>query len=108
MNKILIAEDESAIANLIRAALDELDECAAGASDVESEVLSAALKDCIHRFLRGLPARKRDVFLRRYFYVEPTAAIAKRYGLREGNVLMILSRTRKELRDHLKREGFLE
>ena len=92
----------------LQLALDELDECAAGASDVESEVLSAALKDCIHRFLRGLPARKRDVFLRRYFYVEPTAAIAKRYGLREGNVLMILSRTRKELRDHLKREGFLE
>ena len=92
----------------IQLALDELAECVAANSDVESEVLSEELKRYIDRFLRELPEQKRNVFLRRYFYVEPTSAIAKRYGLKESNVLMILSRTRSELKQHLKKEGYLE
>lgn len=92
----------------IQLALDELEECVAARSDVESEVLTEELKRCIGRFLRELPEQKRNVFLRRYFYVESTAAIAKRYGLKESNVLMILSRTRSELKQHLKKEGYLE
>lgn len=92
----------------IQLALDELEECVAANSDVETEVFSEEMKRCIGSFLRGLPEQKRDVFLRRYFYVEPTAAIAKRYGLKESNVLMILSRTRKELKNYLEKEGFLE
>jgi len=92
----------------IQLALDELDECVAAKSDVEAEVFSEELKRCINSFLQGLPEQKRDVFLRRYFYVESAGAIAKRYGLKESNVLMILSRTRKELKNYLEKEGFLE
>lgn len=92
----------------IQLALDELEECVAASSDVEADLFSEEMKRCIDGFLRGLPEQKRDVFLRRYFYVEPTAGIAKRYGLKEGNVLMILSRTRRELKNYLEKEGFLE
>ena len=92
----------------IQLALDELEECVAANSDVEAELFSEEMKRCIDSFLRGLSEQKRDVFLRRYFYVESTAAIAKRYDLKESNVLMILSRTRKELKNHLEKEGFLE
>ena len=92
----------------IQLALDELEECVAARSDVEAEVFSEEMKRCINSFLCGLSEQKRDVFLRRYFYVEPTADIAKRYGLKESNVLMILSRTRKELKNYLEKEGFLE
>ena len=92
----------------IQLALDELEECVAAKSDVEAELISGEMQRCIDSFLRGLPEQKRDVFLRRYFYVESTAVIAKRYDLKESNVLMILSRTRKELKSHLEKEGFLE
>ena len=92
----------------IQLALDELEECVAARSDVEAEVFSEEMKRCINSFFCGLSEQKRDVFLRRYFYVEPTADIAKRYGLKESNVLMILSRTRKELKNYLEKEGFLE
>ena len=92
----------------IQLALDELEECAAPGSDVEAEVISEELKRSMNRFLRELPEQKRDMFLRRYFYVETTGTIAERYGLKESNVRMILSRTRKELKRHLEQEGFLE
>lgn len=48
----------------------------------------------------------RNVFLRRYFFTEPVAEIARRYGLTENNVMVILSRTRKKLKKHLIKEGF--
>ena len=95
-------------AGAIQLALDELEECIPAGSDVEGEVLSQELKRGIDSFLRGMSEQKRDVFLRRYFYVESTAVIAKRYGLKESNVLMILSRTRKEMKNYLEKEGFLE
>lgn len=91
----------------LQLALDELEECVPASADVEGEVLSQELKRGINAFLQGISEQKRDVFLRRYFYVESTGAIAARYGLKEGSVLMILSRTRKELKTYLEKEGFL-
>ena len=52
-------------------------------------------------------ALDRDLFLRRYFYVESAAAIAKRYGLGRERVSMRLLRTRKKLKAHLTKEGYL-
>lgn len=92
----------------IQLALDELEECVPAGADVEGEVLSQELRRCMDSFLNGLAEQKRDVFLRRYFYVESAEAIAKRYGLKKSNVLVILSRTRKELKSYLEKEGFLE
>lgn len=91
-----------------RLALDELEECVAGGADVEDELITGEMKASMDAFLRGLPERKRDIFLRRYFYLEPASSIAGRYGLRESSVLMTLSRTRKALRRHLEKEGYLE
>jgi len=45
--------------------------------------------------------------VRRYFFTEPVAVIAKRYTLTENNVMVILSRTRKKLKTHLIKEGFI-
>ena len=60
----------------------------------------------MHRFLCSIPARDSDIFLRRYFFVESTDAIARRFGISRANVLTVLSRTRKKLRTHLESEGF--
>lgn len=91
----------------INLVLDELADCLAGGTNVEAEYEVKELEQCIRRFVRGLPERDGNVFVRRYFFTEPVAAIAKRYGLTESNVTVILSRTRKKLRLKLAREGYL-
>ena len=87
--------------------LDELADCLAGETDVEREYEGGELEQCIRRFVRGLPERDGNVFVRRYFFTEPVAAIAERYELTENNVMVILSRTRKKLRLRLAKEGYL-
>lgn len=87
-------------------ALGELEDFLADTREVEDEAARAAFADCLNRFLRGLPARECHIFLRRYFYVETTGEIARRYGMKEANVLLILSRTRAKLRTHLEQEGY--
>lgn len=87
--------------------LDELADCLAGETDVEREYEGRELEQCIRRFVRGLPERDGNVFVRRYFFTEPVAAIAERYELTENNVMVILSRTRKKLRLRLAKEGYL-
>ena len=86
--------------------LDELAECLAGESDVTSEYEAKELGQCIRRFVRSLPERDSNVFVRRYFFTEPVAEIAKKYGLTENNVMVILSRTRTKLKTYLIKEGF--
>lgn len=87
-------------------ALDEIDEFIAGSSDVASELERAELMKAMNTFLRTLPVRECNIFIRRYFYVDSIAAIAEKYRLRESNVLMILSRTRKQLKNYLEGEGY--
>ena len=87
--------------------LDELGECVAGGSDVETAYEAAELEQCICRFVRTLPERDRNVFVRRYFFTEPIPAIAERYGLTVNNITVILSRTRKKIKVELTKEGYL-
>ena len=87
--------------------LDELSECLANETDVEAAYEGKELEQCIRYFVRALPEREGNVFVRRYFFTETVAEIAKRYGLTENNVMVILSRTRKKLKAELKKEGYL-
>lgn len=86
--------------------LDELAECIAHESDTENEYMAKELEQCIRLFVRELPERDGNVFVRRYFFTEPVSVIAKRYSMTENNVMVILSRTRKKLRAHLCKEGY--
>ena len=88
-------------------AIEELEECVAGSSDTEEGAMTEALQQGIRAFVRGLPTRDGDVFLRRYFFTESIAEIAAEYGLSQGNVSVILTRTRKKLRDYLEQEQLL-
>lgn len=87
--------------------LEELAECLSTGQDLEAMYEGRELRQCIRRFVSRLPERDGNVFARRYFYTEPVAAIAQRYGLTENYVMVILSRTRKKLKRELKREGYL-
>ena len=87
--------------------LDELGECLGGGADAEAAYEAKELRQCIRCFVRALPEREGNVLVRRYFFVESVADIAKRYGLSENNVMVILSRTRRKLKAHLLKEGYL-
>ena len=89
------------------AVLDELAEVVAGTSDPEGEVVAGELREKIDGFVRTLGEREANLFIRRYFYAEPVEEIAVRYGLTQGNVSVILHRTRNKLRAYLEKEGLL-
>lgn len=88
-------------------ALDELGECLGGGAEAEAACEAKELGQCVRRFVRALPEREGNVLVRRYFFAESAADIARRYGLSENNVMVILSRTRKKLKAHLLKEGYL-
>lgn len=88
-------------------ALDELGECIALNSSPEETVDTKELGQAITAFLKNEPAMRRNVFLRRYFYMEELPAIAKYYGLTESNVRTMLSRTRQKLKKYLQQEGYM-
>ena len=64
-----------------------------------------AVRDALNRFLRQLPADKRRMFIRRYWYGDTIAAIATDSHATESAVKMTLSRTRGELKTFLEKEG---
>ena len=86
--------------------LDELEETVAGQQNVEDLVTAKELRLTIDAFVRALPEREGNVFIRRYFYTEAVDAIAKRYGLSANNVSVMLNRTRKKLKNHLLEAGY--
>lgn len=88
-------------------ALEELGECVSSEDTPETAVSAKELERKITAFLKTEPARRRNVFLRRYFYLEDIPAIAHRYDLTETNVRMMLSRTRQKLKKYLTQEGYI-
>ena len=91
----------------MQAVLDELAEVIADPSDVEDALDAHELSETVRQFIRELPEREGDVFLRRYFFSESMEEIAGAYGITVNNTAVILSRTRKKLRLRLIREGYL-
>lgn len=87
-------------------ALDELEECVSGVEDVETTVSQKQLEEAVNVFVGSLPVKERNIFIRRYFFLEQTAEIAGRYSITEANIRKILSRTRVKLRKYLMEEGF--
>lgn len=63
------------------------------------------LGQLLNTFLGQLPKESRLIFLRRYWYLDTVAQIARRYGITESKVKMQLSRTREKLRLFLQKEG---
>ncbi len=88
--------------------LEELSECLADESDVQDSVIAQELEVSIRQFVDALPAQEGGVFIRRYFFTESIAEIAQRYGITVNHTTVMLSRTRKKLRSHLIKEGFLD
>ncbi len=87
--------------------LDELAECIAGQSDTEALFMAGQLQQTINTFVRGLPEREGNIFIRRYFYADSILDISKHYSISENSIRVMLNRTRNKLKIVLKKEGFV-
>ena len=85
----------------------ELVDCIPAGESAEAHLDAKELAGAVSAWLRTLPEEKRLVFLRRYWYCDPVAALAKRLGWGESRVKTSLHHMRKELRAHLEKEGYL-
>ena len=86
--------------------LEELESSIPASGGVEDRIRVQELTRAIRTFLDTLSPREQDIFLRRYFFVEESETIAKRYGMKPATVLRTLSRTREKLKKYLTREGY--
>ncbi|MCC8099176.1 MAG: sigma-70 family RNA polymerase sigma factor [Clostridiales bacterium] len=87
--------------------LSELEDCIPAHTGVEDAVAERELAAAIDRFLLSQPRQKRNIFLRRYWYLSPIRDIARAYGISESKVTSLLHRMRKALRHYLEQEGIL-
>lgn len=88
-------------------ALDELENCLYSGNSVEDEVECKQLVPIIEDFLDKLSQDNRVIFMRRYWFSDSYADIAKRVGISEKAVSMRLTRIRSQLRSHLTEKGVL-
>jgi RNA polymerase sigma-70 factor (ECF subfamily) len=88
-------------------ALEELAECIGDGSGEERMADELHIREVLNRFLAGLPARTRKIFVRRYWYMSPVKEIAAEYGISESKVSVTLFRTRNQLKAVLEKEGIL-
>ena len=71
------------------------------------QVSEQALAEEINRFLDGITGIERNVFVRRYWYMQSIAEIAEYHGFSESKVKSMLFRIRKKLYAKLKKENYL-
>lgn len=84
----------------------ELEQCIPAPDDVACRVDDMTLRETLDRFLRMLSEEKRNIFVRRYWYLDSIADISERFSLSESKVKMTLSRCRRQLRAYLEKEGY--
>ncbi len=91
----------------VTVAIEELNECVE-TNSTEKEVDAKALETGINNFLKDLPERERNIFIRRYYFAESIDTIGDRFSLKGDNVFKILSRTRQKLKTYLVKEGLTD
>lgn len=86
-------------------ALSELEECLTDGNPVEDAIDQMTLTESINRFLFAQPQERRDIFVRRYWYLSPIDEIAEEFSMSRSKTTSLLFRMRNELKIHLEKEG---
>ncbi len=85
--------------------LYELEECIPNGKSIYDEIEESELARLLSAFLRKLPERDSDVFIRRYWHLDSIQTISKSFGFTQSKTKMMLKRTRDKLLSELKKEG---
>ena len=83
----------------------EMEQCIPAPDDMECRIDDIVLGQAINEFLGTLSEEKRNVFIRRYWYLDSIENIARRTGWSKSRVTTTLYRLRVRLRAHLIQEG---
>lgn len=86
---------------------DELSDCIPSRQTVEDTIEAAELAEELNTFLQTLGEIERDIFVGRYWSFLSIAQMSIVTGFGESKIKMMLLRTRKKLRAHLRRKGFI-
>ena len=84
----------------------EMEQCIPAPDDVACRVDDMALGEAINGFLSTLADEKRNIFIRRYWYLDSIADISKCFALSESKVKTTLFRCRNQFREYLEKEGY--
>ena len=91
----------------VEIALSELENCISDNTDVEQEVEDSLIVSVINRFLYAHSLKNRNIFIRRYWYLDSTEEIAEKSGFTVSKVKSMLFRIRKRLYAQLTEEGLV-
>lgn len=106
LNKLKSEKTKKRGGSQVKALLCELDECVSTAFGVEDSVNEKELTALIEKFLLSQPKQKRNLFVKRYWYMDSIKEISSEFGMSQGKVTAILCRMRKDLKIILETEGF--
>ena len=87
--------------------LQELEDCISGGNTTEQALNAQLLSEAIGRYLRTVTEEARNVFIGRYYYLDPVKQIAGYCHISESKVKILLYRTRQGLWEYLQKEGFV-
>ncbi len=82
-------------------AMEEIEPCLPSADTVERQIEAKELSGYIESFLDGLPTDDRVIFMRRYWFCDSYAEIAKHVCISEKNVSVKLTRLRRKMKQYL-------
>ena len=82
----------------------ELENCIAAPNNCEQKLEDEELGNLISQFLRNQPEQMRQVFVRRYWYLDSINDICVSMNLSQSKVKSILFRMRGKLREYLEKE----
>lgn len=88
-------------------ALEELEDCLTDKTTPEDAVFKKELGRSVNRFLDGLTATERTVFLLRYWYLHPIGEIGDKFSFSHSKVTSMLYRLRGKLQKQLAKEGLI-
>ena len=89
-------------------AFEELEDSLASLDDPAGQVEQKELAEAVRSFVRGMKQPDRDLFVRRYWFLDSVADLAARWDMTTGQVTMRLARSRKKLAAYLKKEKWIE
>ena len=88
-------------------ALDEISEIIPSTDHVDQEIEQRELTAAITAWLQSLPSDAKLMFIQRYYMSDSVKTIADKHNMSVGAVKMKLLRIRQQLREYLKKEGFV-
>ena len=87
--------------------MEELEDCLSSPDTVEAEADANELTRLIEAYLDTLSQENRVIFIRRCWFSDSYADIARQTGLTEKNVSVRLARLRKQLKQYLTEKGVI-